>query len=231
MVASTKQYLGNGLYTVSEAALYARVPPPLMSRWLFGTCETESVFDPQFQQDDKQKLVSFLDLIQTLAIREIRITRKVPLPKFRQAIQIAKEKLGIDYPFARDHCTFLLNNELVICPPGSKQEFIEASGRHRGQRLFPFAEMYLTDLTFGPDGLANAYRIFRSRHSKPITVQMNPAQRFGEPLLPSGYTAMAIWKAIGVEGGIEPTAKAYGIPLEEVETAHQFVNYLGKSAA
>jgi hypothetical protein len=230
MVATIKQFLGNGLYTIPEAALYARVSTPKMTRWLFGTRSGKSVVKPQF--GGNEKLVSFLDLIQTLAIREIRMQRNVPLPKIRQAIKVAKEKLGFDYPFARPHCTYLLNDELVILKPETEDEFVEASGKHRGQRLFPFAEMYLTDLTFSPEGLANSYQIFTSRHPKPVAIKMDPLRRFGEPLLPSGYTAMTIFEAIKTEGGIEATTKAYGISKEEVEAAYQFVvNHLGKTAA
>src|SRR4051812_18509560 len=114
MVASLNKTLGNGIYTVAEAALYARVAPQMMSRWLFGGKRGEPVFGPQFGAADR--LVSFLDLIQTLAIREIRIQRRVPLNKFRQAISLAKAKYGMAYPFATKHCTFLLGDELVISP-------------------------------------------------------------------------------------------------------------------
>lgn len=98
MVAKLKRFLGNGLYTVPEAALYARVPTGIMTRWLFGTKSGKSIIDPQFGRDNR--LVSFLDLIQTLAIREIRIQKRVPLAKFRQAIKVAKQKYNLDFPFA-----------------------------------------------------------------------------------------------------------------------------------
>ena len=32
-----QKYLGNGLYTITEAAQYARVKEGLLRRWLFGT--------------------------------------------------------------------------------------------------------------------------------------------------------------------------------------------------
>lgn len=61
---------------------------------------------------------------------------------------------------------------------------------------------------------------------------MDPHTRFGEPLLPSGYTAMTIWDAIRAEGGIDRAAKAYGIPKEEAQAAYQFVvDHLGKTSA
>jgi hypothetical protein len=217
--------LGNGLFTVSEAALYARVSPQMMARWLFGSKKGQSVVHPQFGSEGR--FVSFLDLVQTLAIREIRMQKNVPLPKFRQAIRVAKEKFDLDYPFARQHCTYLFGDELVIAPPG--EGFVEASGKHRGQRLFSFVEMYLKDLSFNPAGLANRYRIY-TRDKVPIV--MRPDMRFGEPLLPSGYSARSIWESLQTEGSIPRTAEVNGISVAEVEATYRFlVTYLGKSAA
>ena len=226
-MAKLRQMLGNGIYTVSEAALYARVAPQMMARWLFGSRKGNAVLIPQFPSEEK--LVSFLDLVQTLAIREIRLQRKVPLIKFRQAIKVAKEHFGMDYPFARRHCTYLLDDQLVIKPAG-KDMYVEASGPFRGQPLFNFVEMYLEQLTFSAQGLAKLYRIYKCEND--VAINMNPEMRFGEPLLPSGYSATTIWDAIKVEGGLEEAGRAYGIPTEEVEAAYRFfVDYLGKSAA
>ena len=227
MVAKAKQHLGSGLYTVAEAAHYCRVSTAMMNRWLFGSKSGQSVLDPQFGSDERA--VSFLDLVQTIAIREIRIVRAVPLPKFRQAIKLAKETFGLDHPFARRHCTYLFGDELVIRPVQDGNEYVEASGKHPGQRLISFVEMYLEQLDFSPEGLASKYRIFTSKQPKPVAVTMDPHTRFGEPLLPSGYSALTIWNAIQAEGGIERATKAYGIPIEETLAAYQFVDYLGKS--
>jgi hypothetical protein len=228
MVATKiKPFLGHGVYTISEAALYARVPPQLMSRWLFGSASGESVIHPQIKTEEK--LVTFLDWVQTLAIREIRIQKKIPLYKFRQAIKTAKDYYRLSYPFARNHCTYLWNGDLVIKKPDDK-EFLEASGKHRGQILFSFVESYLEKLDYSNDGLAALYRIYKSQHDVEIT--MNPQIHFGEPMLPSGYSAMSIWESIKAEGGIEQARKAYGISKEEVEASYGFVvDHLGKSAA
>jgi len=225
VVTTLQKYIGNGLYTVKEAALYARVREPLMRRWLFGTKDRRAVLDLQFGTGEK--LVSFLDLIQTLAIREIRLQYNVPLQKFRQAIRWVKKARNLEYPFARRHFTYLLGKELVIAL--RRDEYVQASGTHAGQRLLPFVEMYLENLTFNREGLANSYQIFKSDDEVPIV--MNPDRRFGEPLLPSGYSAVCIWDAIKAEGGIDNATKAYGIPREEVTAAYKFIDHLGPAAA
>lgn len=225
MGTTIRKYIGNGLYTVREAARYARVTESMMRRWLFGTKGHDPVIDRQFGSEDR--LVTFLDLVQTLAIREIRLQYDVPLRKFREAIRWVKEERGIEHPFARKHFTYLLGKELVIAL--SKGEFVQASGKHPGQRLLPFVEMYLDNLTFDRDGLANRYQIFTSDDQVPIV--MDPGRRLGEPLLPSGYTAMCLWEAIQAEGGIADAARAYGIPREEVAAAYKFFDYLAPAAA
>ena len=185
MVARLNKFLGTGMYSVTEAALYARIAPAMMQRWLFGTRRKRAVVDPQY--DRHERVVGFLDLIQTVAIRELRIQKNIPLPKFRQAIRTAKDKYGIAYPFAYKHATFfhVVNKEIVI--KIGDDDFVEASGKHRGQPLLPFVEMYLNDLDWGSDGFASAYTIFRGENDTPVV--LNPQLRFGEPLLPSGYTA------------------------------------------
>jgi uncharacterized protein (DUF433 family) len=155
----------------------------------------------------------------------------VPLPKFRQAIKVARDSLGLDYPFARRHCTYLLGEELVIRlpgPPGDDDDFVQVSGKQKRQKLIPFVEMYLDDLSYSPEGLANKYHIFKNGDVK---ITMDPEYRFGEPLLPSGYTAMTIWESITAEGSIDAVARVYGIPKMEVETAYRFfVDHLGKTS-
>lgn len=224
-MVAMKTMLGSGIFTINEAALFARVSPAMMSRWIFGNKQGGSVISPQFKTEEK--FVSFLDFVQTLAIREIRIQKKIPLPKFRQAIKIAKESFSLDYPFARQHTTYLWGEELVIKPPGGG--FVEASGKHRGNRLLSFVEIYLENLSFDPEGLANRYTIYRVDD---VAVTMRPQVRFGEPLLPSGYSALAIWEAIQTEGGIDNAASSFGIDRNEVCAAYRFfVDFLGKSAA
>lgn len=225
MIAKLQQFVGHGLYTVQEAAFYARVPPQTMARWLFGTRKSKHVFQPEIASDDK--LVSFLDLVQSLAIRAIRIQHRVPLQKIRQAMEVAEKDWGLKYPFARAHTTFLFGDELVVRPgldAHGEDIYIEASGKHRrGRLLSRVVELYLRDLTFDASGLAKVYRPY-VWNSVPVT--MNPRRYFGEPLLPSGHTAETLWEAARIEGGLEAAARAYGVTVEEVEAACRFYDHL-----
>jgi hypothetical protein len=227
MIADVRLFLGKGLYTVTEAAFLARVPKGTMRRWIFGRGDRKAIITPQVASDSA--LVSFLDFVQSLAIRNIRVQYGVSARKIREAMRLAQHSFDLPHPFAMRHTVYRWGNELAICPPtatsSDARSFIEASGKHKGSRLLgPIVENYLDDLTFDAEtGLATTYTIFRHDN---VRITMDPTFRFGEPLLPSGYSASTIWEAAHIEGGIEPAAKAYGIGIDEVRAAVRCFDYL-----
>jgi uncharacterized protein (DUF433 family) len=228
---SVADKLGVGIYSVAEAARYARVSTKLVDRWIFGTGPGDAVISPQARQE---KVITFIDFVQTMAIRAIRQVHKVPLQKIRQAVQIAEQEYGLSHPFARKHTTFLAGAEISIkigIDEQGQAEYVEASGPHRRNRLLTkVVEIYLLDLTFDDQSLASQYCAFRYGDA---VVDMKPTIRFGEPLVTScGYSAQTLWEASKSEGSIEAAAKAYGVRAEEIEVACRYYDYLlGKSAA
>ncbi len=228
MVAVKKSHLGKGMYSVAEAAMYARVNNQTFGRWVFGNSKGLPVIEPQFGLGP-EKTVSFIDFIQTLAIREIRRQQVVSVQKIREAIATARSSYGIEYPFAMRHATYLsqINGEILIRLKETHDEFVQVTGKGKHQMHFRFVEDYLRKIEFDDEnGLARRYKIFSSSHDKPVPIIMDPAIRFGEPMLPSGYSAMSIKEAIEVEGGINEVADIYGLPIAEVETAYEFFDYL-----
>src|SRR4051812_17888165 len=106
MIAANTEF-GVGLYTPAEAAFYARVRTQTLNRWLFGDSRGESVVTAQIKSDD-EKIVTFRDFVQALAIRSIRTQYpKISLQKVRRAVDLAGEKLGVRHPFARPHKTYV----------------------------------------------------------------------------------------------------------------------------
>ena len=222
MVAASN-LLGIGLYTTEEAALYARVSARMMRRWLFGAKDGEPVMHPQIGSVQDQQVVSFLDFVQAMAVRAVRSQHRVPLQRIRQAIERAEKDYGLEYPLARQHTTYLFGSELVI--KLGDEEYVQVSGKAARNRLIArVVELYMKDLGFGPEGLADAYRAFVWGDYE---VRMNPQVRFGEPILPScGYTARALWEAYMAEGGFEQAAEAYGVKAEEVEAACRYFDHI-----
>jgi uncharacterized protein (DUF433 family) len=228
MVATEDNLIGIGVYTPSEAATYARISPQTMRRWLYGSPQGERVTPSQLPSEEK--VVTFLDFVQALAIHDIRTQHKVPLSKIREAAQCATKKYKVEYPFARQHSTYLLNGEILI-RLDEDEDLTQVTGKHANQMTMrKIVELYLKDLTFGANGLATAYKAY-SWDS--LDVSMNPRRRFGEPLVESsGYTAQALLQAFRTEGSFEAAAQAYGVDPRQVELAYRYYDYLqGKTAA
>jgi uncharacterized protein (DUF433 family) len=228
MVASSAKLLGIGLYTPAEAALYARVSTRLLNRWLYGSPSGDPVLRPQLT-GEPERMVTFLDFVQAMAIRAIRIGHKVPLKKIRQAIDKAENRYGLSYPFARPHLTYLFDGEIVI---KLGDDYVEASGKGADNLLLgKVVELYMKDLTFGRGGLAESYRAYV--WDKTYEISMNPKMRFGEPIVVScGYSARALWEALQSEGSMEAAAEAYGVQPAEVEAASRYYDHiLGVTAA
>lgn len=229
METTTDQMLGIGLYTVEEAALYARVPTRTMSRWLYGDRRGAPVLSPQFPGSRDDRIVTFLDFVQSLHVRQIRTDTKckIPLDKIRRAIEVARDHYGVPYPLAMDHTTFLYGDEIGI--KLGEDQYVEVTGKTaHHQMLGKIVKLYMKDLTFDRQGLADS---FKAGTYCNFDILMRPAVRFGEPLLPScGYTARTLWEATTTEGSFEAAADAYGITAAEVEAGYRHIESLASAA-
>ncbi len=218
--AATK---GLGVYSVAEAARYARMPAATLNRWFFGTKSA----DPMSRSgiaDDLNKRISFTDFVEALAIRSLRVDHGVPLQKIKEAILNAREKHGIEHPFARkDHRTVLIGKDLHILLKDLNGNPLGLTGKDLDQvSMKPCIEAYMKDLEYDANGMARLYRAFAFKDQE---VVMNPQIRFGAPVLEnSGYTAETLWRAAVAEGSIEKAADLYEVPVEAVEAAYRYWN-------
>jgi uncharacterized protein (DUF433 family) len=238
---ATQDHLGIGIYTPSEAAFYARVSPKMMTRWVFGSSRGRPVIERQLRDSD-EKIVTFLDFVQTLAIREVRQRYGLPLQRIRDGVEGARRRYGLDYPLACKHRIFLFSDQrkaghgqIVIRlrgeQPGDGDEYVQLTGRDEGARLIrPVVEMFLDDLCFDAStGYATMYRPMTEGEA---SVVLDPHRRFGEPLVdPGGYTVESLWRATNAEGGIEEAASAFGVTPSEVRLANKYFDGLMKPDA
>jgi uncharacterized protein (DUF433 family) len=223
MIVTPKDILGLGIYTPSEAALYARLSPQTMKRWVHGDERAGAVLEPQLE-DDLGKRVTFLDLVQALAIREVRREKKIPLAKIREAISIAKDKYHVEYPFAMRHKTFLWGSDIIIeLPQGG--DLVQISGKNKRQLMLrEIAELYMGMITFGQDGLANLFKAFEHEGLK---VVIDPTRKLGKPYLPDcDYPAEVLVNAYQTEGSVDAAAQAFGVSAKDVDLAIRYFDYL-----
>ncbi|HJT33973.1 MAG TPA: hypothetical protein VJ783_18145 [Pirellulales bacterium] len=244
MISAAGSLLGVGIYSPDEAARYARVTTRTMQRWVFGDSFGEPVIQSQLATEgDSERLVTFVDFVQVLAVRQVRIREKrFPLQKIRKACEVASAHYGLEYPLAaKEHKIYLFGpkDNLAACEmvvlfgqdEAGEDLYLQLTGKKAGNFvLSAVAEPFMSKLRFGESPFAEEYVAWErgDRH-----IVMNPHKRFGEPFFPStGYTAQALWEAYVAEGGVENAAKAYGVDADDVELACEYFDYLtGRDAA
>lgn len=217
--------LGIGLYSPAEAAMYARIKTGTMARWVFGDAHGDAAFTHQIENESQT--VSFLDFIQAMAVRAIRMQFKVSLQKIRDAVDCVQQSHGIQYPFAREHKTFVIREGSAIGNLAIEIDghLIQISGRNKRQHLIgPIAEEHMVKVRFGDGGLACEYTAWKSDNG---IIRMNPHLRFGEPLLEGcGYSAQVLWEAVQNEGSIKDAARAYGVNEKHIRLACEYFDHL-----
>lgn len=221
---------GLGVYTLAEAARYARMPQATLNRWFFGGGERKPLRQAGIERNSG-KLVTFVDFVEALAIRSLRADHGVPLQRIKEAIRNARNHYGIDHPFAhREHRTVLVGKDLHIFLKDDPANPVGLTGRDFGQKsMTPCIEAYMKDLEFDEQGLAKLYRAYTWKDQE---VVMNPKIHFGEPALADcGYTAETLWQAAVAEGSTARAAELYEVPESAVEAAYRYWNQeLGTAA-
>jgi uncharacterized protein (DUF433 family) len=213
-----------GIYTVQEAAWYARLPIATLRRWIEISDNNSQVFSSEYE-DLEEGFVSFLDFVQALAIRAIRNEKKIPLQRIREAVQSAEEEYNVKYPLARQHTTYLSGKEILIQLDGM-DDLVTISGKSKGQiNMKKIIEYYLEDISFDAIGVAIQYR--------PIPgILMDPKIRFGEPVIEGrNITAQSLWEAVESEGNFESVSELFDVEVEKVKLAYRFYDILERKPA
>jgi len=221
---STK-IIGLGVYTLQEAALYGGISSQKLSRWLYGTSVSRPVINSQFRQE---RLVSFLDLIQSKSVSEAR-RLKVSFHRIREAIDVARKQYHIEFPLAHRYALVEFGNELHIHNHVSER-ITTVTGKQKHQTLMAqIVTEFMRELEFNAQGVAEKYTPFENNG---IKITLNPKVQFGQPIVgDTGYRADILNKAYLVEGSYKSVADEFGVEMEEVKTAILYMNSLLESAA
>ena len=214
---------GIGVYTIAEAARYARMPAATLHAWFFGLGER-----PPMQrggiQTEEFRAITFVDFVEALAIRSLRADRKISLQKIRAAIRNARDRYKVEHLFARsDHRTVLIGSDLHIFLKDDPKNPVGLTGRDLGQKSITVClESYMEDLEYDAAGMARIYTALAYKNQKVI---LDPRIHFGEPVIAeNGFTAQTLWQAAVAEGSIEKAAEIYEVSVAAVETAYRYFN-------
>jgi uncharacterized protein (DUF433 family) len=210
-----------GVYSIPEAARYAKMHKNSLRNWFAGGSDRTPLRATEIDSPDF-KAITFLDLIEAVAIRSFRVDYNVSFQKIREAIKNAKEKYGIVHPFAHQrHKTVLVGNDLHIFLPEDANNPVQLTGKGIGQKsMKPCIETYMTDLEFDLQGMAKLYTAFRYKNQEVI---LTPTFHFGEPAIrENGYTAETLYRAALAEGSFEQVALLYEVSVNAVDAAYRY---------
>lgn len=213
---------GIGIYSVAEAARYARMHPRTLGDWFFGRANRPPMRRSAIDTDEK--VISFLNFVEALAVRSLRFDYGVSFQKIREAIDVAREEYAVEHPFAHgEHRTVLIGSDLHIFLGDDRDTPVQLTGKLKRQKsMRPCIEGYIQDLEFGDDKLARLYTASKYEEQK---IVLNPKFYFGSPiLLNSGVTAETLWRAAVAEGSYRRAAQLYKVPENAVEAAYRYFN-------
>jgi uncharacterized protein (DUF433 family) len=226
IAAANPDIFTGGIYTLAEAAHIARLRPQTVINWYDQSPTRGPAVTASLPVLDGDRAVSFVELIQLMAIRSIRADHKISLQKIRQSVAKASEA-GYKWPLAQEAIKlYRFDSELVFGLPDGT--YIQASGTLAKHYLMEQVILpYLEGIRFGDDKLPSQYRPpgFDS-------VVLNPNQRWGAPMIEgSGYTVAALVNTAHSEGSVTAAARMCGVTEEQILAAVRFEDYLRGVAA
>ena len=226
VMRAAEHWASYGVYTPSQAAQLLSISTAMVNRWLYGDARHDAAVTPQVPEHDRQ-LLTFIDLIQAMAIRDIRTAKHgkhLSLQKVRQTVNEAK-RLGVLFPFARRHTAYVFSDDVVIRLPDDR--LIQVTGKYRNNDLIePVVYSYLDDLGFDDQGFA-AQLVPLQRGLRKVI--LSPAVNYGAPTItPGNYTVATLVAAARSEGGPEAAADLCDVNVNDVLLA---LDYERKLAA
>lgn len=85
---------GLGIFSIPEAARYARMHPNTLRNWFCPTSKRQPL-RPREIRSEEFKAITFVEFIEALAIRSFRVDYKVSFQKIREAITNARAKTTV----------------------------------------------------------------------------------------------------------------------------------------
>jgi len=221
-----KDWTALGVYTPHQVAPLLGVHTSMVRRWVYGNQQGQAAFIPQCPEHQGE-FVTFIDLVQILAIRQIRRKRLLSLAKVRATVEYA-HKHDVTYPFARRHRAYVFNDDVVLRLNDGR--LIGATGKYKEQDLIePVLKEYMKEVSFNSVGIADRYTPM-VRYGRNIS--LSPESHFGAPVVsPCNLAVETLLNAVDAEGSIERAALACRVQEPDVRIAVEYRDSVFRSAA
>jgi uncharacterized protein (DUF433 family) len=223
----TREILGRGIYSFSEAAKFAHVNVQRMRAWFRGwPARPRPIIDfPEGTHVPGSNTISFLDLIDSVVVARLRECG-VSMQYLRKVHLALRDVLSVSHPFA--YKNLLTDGKRVFLELADEYGEKDLKELLTRQRAFPaILRDYLKQIEYDPRTLvATRWRL----HER---IVIDPRREFGKPIvdaagIPTGVIAVA-YQANGMDCDL--VADWYGVSPSDVMAAVEFEQHLWGKAA
>lgn len=217
-----KTLLGNGVYTISEAARLTRLQDSRVREWFRSRPGRTSgpLFKSDYESASEQKIISFFDLIEVFIAGQLR-QAGVSMPTVRQAHKNLQALFTVGHPFC--HQEICLHGKTVLTRGLDKHGEEEIRDALNSQKIFPeIIKPFLKSLDYhNMSQLAERWHIAEA-------VVINPAICFGQPIAERAGVPTRIlsrsYFANGKDAGF--VAQWFGVTTDDVNASVAFESSL-----
>lgn len=199
-------------YSVAEAAHYLCIPTSTIRSWVKGTKSFKPVLElPR----PGVSLLSFYNLVESHALRSLRIVHRIDLPRIRSALDFVKNQLGWERPLI--HEGFKTDGvRLFVDHLGT---LVDATSD--GQIVMREVMTHLDRIEWQNELAARLYPFTRlNTNNAPKSVFIDPRYSFGRPILRDSHVATAVIATRYKAGdSMDDLAQDYGCSRQEIEEA------------
>lgn len=213
------QMLGRGVYTPREASKLLGMRSATVRAWIKGRKSSGPVFRRDYDElDGGEVLLSFQDLIELWVVDQLR-RRGMPLQRIRKFSARAAELLETDHPFGTQRIKLYAEAEklktLVIEDDHGWTDLSD------GQMLVKHVlEDYFDHVDFDDKGRATLF--WPKGRSVPVVV--DPHRCYGAPIIRGTRVPTEIvYELLRAGDSVELIANSYGLRVEDVEAARDFM--------
>ncbi len=232
-VGQNYKLIGNGIYTVPEAARLTQVSKWRIRRWLRGysfRTRTEEihisapVVHPQMAAIDNAIALSFLDLVEVKLVDRL-LERGVTWKTLREAVKRGGALLGHGHPFSTGR--FWTDGRTVLLELAEDENDSALLDVMQNQFIFKrVLAPFLAQLDFEQDGAVRWWPLGKRRR-----VVIDPGRSFGQPIVArEGVPTVILAKAVRVQNSLDLVAKWFQVSKPSLRDAVDFEQRLAAAA-
>lgn len=208
-------------YGIAEAAGYLRLPVSTLRAWLLGqryrVGDTPKFFRPVIEiADRKDRLLSFINLVEAFVLSGIRRQHEIPLPKVRRAVDYLRRTFSTSRPLAEER--FQTDGvDLFVDKFGAL-----VGATQEGQlQMREIIRDRLKHVRRDPQGVPEKIVLFPARgRSAKGDVVIDPRLSFGRPVLDGlGVRTAILYERFMAGEDVPDLARDYDAPPEAIQNA------------